>query len=185
MAIDLKRVSKTISHALRHEPWLYELELDEEGWVSVEALLSSLREENKAWVNLSVEGLHQMIAESSKKRHEIKGEKIRALYGHSTEHKLIKQIAEPPEILYHGTVANVADVILKEGLKPMGRQYVHLSVDVDTAKQVAQRKSKDIKILKINAKEVFNSGVKFYIGNEHVWLVDYIPSDFLLKMKLN
>ena len=31
-AIDHRELSKTISHALRHEPWLYELELDDEGW---------------------------------------------------------------------------------------------------------------------------------------------------------
>jgi len=33
--LDLVRLSKTVAHALRHEPWLYELELDEEGWTPV------------------------------------------------------------------------------------------------------------------------------------------------------
>ncbi|SEE47265.1 RNA 2'-phosphotransferase [Jiangella alba] len=39
--IDLTR---EISHALRHEPWLYELELDDEGWVPVDQILAGLRE---------------------------------------------------------------------------------------------------------------------------------------------
>ncbi len=44
---DYNRLSKTISHALRHEPWIYELELDSEGWVPVSQLLESLHSENE------------------------------------------------------------------------------------------------------------------------------------------
>ena len=31
-------LSKEISYVLRHAPWKYELEMDEEGWVLVELL---------------------------------------------------------------------------------------------------------------------------------------------------
>lgn len=31
---DLPKLSRAVSHALRHEPWLYELELDGEGWTT-------------------------------------------------------------------------------------------------------------------------------------------------------
>ena len=34
------QLSKEISYALRHAPWEYELELDDNGWVSVEQLLT-------------------------------------------------------------------------------------------------------------------------------------------------
>jgi len=37
---DLMQLSKEISYALRHAPWEYELELDDNGWVSVEQLLT-------------------------------------------------------------------------------------------------------------------------------------------------
>jgi putative RNA 2'-phosphotransferase len=42
---DLIAISRMLSHALRHEPWLYELELDAEGWMLVEAALAALRAE--------------------------------------------------------------------------------------------------------------------------------------------
>lgn len=32
----LEELSKEISYALRHAPWEYELEMDQEGWVPVE-----------------------------------------------------------------------------------------------------------------------------------------------------
>lgn len=46
------QLSKEISYALRHAPWEYELELDEEGWVNVKNLLTALNEE-KRWNNVT------------------------------------------------------------------------------------------------------------------------------------
>lgn len=40
--MNLVELSKGISYALRHAPWEYELELDEEGWVDIEQLLAAL-----------------------------------------------------------------------------------------------------------------------------------------------
>jgi|GEM_PF-3215192 len=48
----LRELSKTISHALRHEPWLYELELDDEGWVDLEILLAALGRHRARWAEL-------------------------------------------------------------------------------------------------------------------------------------
>lgn len=39
----LVELSKEISYALRHAPWEYELEIDEEGWVPIAQLLDSLQ----------------------------------------------------------------------------------------------------------------------------------------------
>lgn len=40
--MDYFKLSKEISYALRHAPWEYELELDDEGWVDIEQLLINL-----------------------------------------------------------------------------------------------------------------------------------------------
>ncbi|WP_330375468.1 RNA 2'-phosphotransferase [Inediibacterium massiliense] len=47
ISINYLELSKEISYALRHAPWEYELELDENGWVDVEQFLTSLREDNR------------------------------------------------------------------------------------------------------------------------------------------
>ena len=176
------QLSKTISYALRHAPWEYELELDDEGWVPVEELLSALRPEKEKWRDLTIYDLETVINYSSKQRHEIKEGKIRALYGHSTPQKLIKKEARPPEILYHGTSPKIAEKIFKEGLKPMNRHYVHLSIDIETAKQVGHRKCKVQEILVVQAKKAHHNGIKFYVGNEHVWLADYVPVEYIEKL---
>lgn len=179
----LRQLSKTISYILRHAPWEYELELDDDGWVSIEELLAALRLDKKEWSDLSETDLMELTRDSSKQRHDIKDGKIRALYGHSTPDKLIKIPAEPPEFLYHGTLPETAAVILKEGLKPMNRQYVHLSIDVAMAKQVGNRKSGKPDILVVRANEAYRKGAVFYKGNEHVWLADYVPSIFIEQEK--
>ncbi|MFZ6044718.1 RNA 2'-phosphotransferase [Pseudomonas sp. CR3202] len=178
--INYVSLSRIASHALRHEPWLYELELDDEGWVPVEELLSALRAEKPEWSSLSEADLNEMIAASDKKRHELRDGKIRALYGHSVPDKLLKQPAEPPAVLYHGTSPEMAVLIKASGLQPMSRQYVHLSVDTATAEQVGRRKARAPVLLEVRAKLAAESGVPFYRGNDLVWLADQVPAQFIM-----
>jgi putative RNA 2'-phosphotransferase len=173
-------LSRIISHALRHEPWLYELELDDAGWVPVDALLMALRGEKPAWAALSESDLVQMMAEAEKQRFEISNGKFRALYGHSTPNRLLREPAVPPAILFHGTAPATAELIRKEGLRPMARQYVHLSADIPMATQVGRRKTKEPVILRVKAFEAHGAGVPFYRGNDLVWLADAVGPAFIV-----
>lgn len=179
MKISNSDLSRSISHALRHEPWIYELELDDDGWVSVSSLLDSLRPLKPEWSDLTVEHIERMIAKSGKERHELSGDKIRALYGHTISGKLKKESAEPPELLYHGTAPEAAEIIRQEGIKPMDRQYVHCGFEIDMAEKVGLRKSNEPVILVVKAKQAYQAGIGFYEGNDKVWLSDAIPPDFI------
>lgn len=176
--MNYQELSKEVSYALRHAPWEYELELDDNGWVGIDQLLSALKL-NPKWTDVKMADLALMISESEKKRHEIVDGRIRAFYGHSVPNKILKTQAIPPAILYHGTARKVKDTILREGLKPNQRQYVHLSQDVETAMQVGKRRDSDPIIFEIDAKLAHENGVKFYLGNEKVWLADVIPPQYL------
>jgi putative RNA 2'-phosphotransferase len=177
---DLNELSRSVSHALRHAPWLYELELDNEGWTSVDSLLSALRRERPEWRQVHEGDLRLMIENSDKRRHQIRAGQIRALYGHSVPGRLKRARGTPPSILFHGTSLDAVSQIKSCGIKPMGRQYVHLSVDRVTAIQVGRRKSQTPVILCVHAAKADSSGVAFYEGNERVWLVDFLPPEFLV-----
>ncbi|MDX1662423.1 MAG: RNA 2'-phosphotransferase [Candidatus Promineifilaceae bacterium] len=177
--LDLIHLSKTISHALRHAPWLYELELDEAGWTPVGDLLEGLRRHRPAWRELDVDDLQAVIDRAGKKRFEMREGKIRALYGHSLQSKIAKEPAVPPFVLYHGTTPAAAQTIQREGLQPMRRQYVHLSADEGTAREVGLRKGPEPVILMIRASEAHAAGVAFYRGNDLIWLADPIPPSFI------
>ena len=177
--MDLKRLSKTIAIALRHKPVKYGLSPDKQGWVAIKDLLMSLRKERIEWKDLAKPDLIRMSESASKKRYEINGERIRALYGHSLPGKLQKKKAKPPEQLFHGTAPSIVCHIMEIGLLPMRRQYVHLSVNAEIAKRVGRRKDKKPVILLIAAHEAHHTmGVSFYIGNA-VWLADEVPPEFI------
>ncbi|COF72670.1 RNA:NAD 2'-phosphotransferase [Streptococcus pneumoniae] len=131
-------LSKEVSYALRHAQWKYELELDENGWVSVEQLLHALHQSIE-WRGVKIEDLKIMIEKSEKKRHELKENKIRALYGHSIPMKIVKEEGVLPKFLYHGTSPRFLNSIELNGLLPMSRQYVHLSEYIVTAELVGKR----------------------------------------------
>lgn len=120
-----------------------------------------------------------MQRRTDRRRYEVRGDRIRALYGHSLPGRLAKEEARPPERLWHGTSPGAAGSILEEGLRPMGRQFVHLSVDRPTAREVGRRKAEGPVILAVRAREAHGSGVAFYRGNEKVWLAERVPSRWL------
>lgn len=97
------KLSKTISHALRHEPYTYNLTLDQEGWVEISLLIDALR--TKGWHGLQPEDIISIVESSEKKRFQILQGRIKVYYGHSTGEKITKQQQIPPDILYHGTTA--------------------------------------------------------------------------------
>lgn len=178
--MDILKLSKEVSYAIRHAPHEYELELDKDGWVEVHQLLEALRETDQ-WRNIQEEHLFSVINTSEKKRHEILDGRIRALYGHSVPQKITKEIKQPPDFLYHGTARRLVSSIKEHGLLPKGRQYVHLSVDVETALQVGKRRDEQPILLKINARKAWDHGTIFYIGNEKVWLADAISEKESVK----
>ena len=94
MAKSLDNLSRAVSHALRHEPWLYELELDEQGWADADALLEALRNESVDWQSLSRTDLAEMIRTSSKQRHEIVNGHIRENSPGSPPHHRLNYFTE-------------------------------------------------------------------------------------------
>lgn len=85
----------------------------------------------------------------------------------------------PPEWLFHGTTPQAASRIHTEGLKTMRRQHVHLSEDIDTARQVALRRTQQPVILRVRARQAYEGGIQFYSGNDKVWLAEPVPADFI------
>ena len=177
-SIDFIQLSKTVSHALRHEPQYYSLNLDNQGWVLLSDLVIAL---NSKGIRVDEFDINKMVELSKKKRHQILNGKIRAYYGHSLDTKILKHSADPPQFLYHGTTKNNLNSIVEMGLLPMERQYVHLSVDENMASIVGSRRKGELVVLKIKAKEAHLHGVQFYKEENGIWLSDSIPSKYILN----
>lgn len=176
-------ISKKLSYALRHHPEKYGGELDEEGWTDLSLLLNAINTCHHFTPPVTEETVRQIMENSDKKRFEIRDGRIRALYGHSLPVLIHKEPAEPPSILYHGTAHRFLNSIMESGLQPMGRQYVHLSADFKTADQVGQRRDSSPVILSVDTAGAQQAGVRFYRGNDSVWLSDTVPADCLVIIR--
>ena len=176
----LKQKSKLLSLILRHDPTKAGITLDAAGWVTITELLDGLERIKQS---MSRELLEEIVRENDKKRFTISkdGLRIRAAQGHSVKIELNLKPATPPTELYHGTAIRFLDAILAEGLKPMSRQHVHLSADIETATKVGQRHGK-IVILNIDARDLHASGQAFYQADNGVWLTGPIQPNW---MKIN
>lgn len=175
---ELVKISKFLSKVLRHKPELINLNVDKNGWVSVEELLEN---SNKNGYLFTLEELYEIVEENDKKRFALSEDKtkIRANQGHSFEVDLELKSIRPPDILYHGTTFNAISPIRKGGIQKMNRQHVHLSETIDVAIKVGSRKGKP-EVLSINSKHMFVDGYKFYKSENGVWLTDSIPSKYIV-----
>jgi putative RNA 2'-phosphotransferase len=179
---DLRDLSKLVSHALRHEPAAYGLKLDVDGWVALDGFIAAVRASDARWRDVTAADLEAIGSAFEKKRHEILEGRIRAAYGHSVEAAIDRPAIEPPPMLYHGTSPEAAEAISREGLRPMKRTHVHLSLDPSGAREVGLRKSKTPVLLSVRARDAHAQGHRFYQVDGRVWLADSIPSAFLDKM---
>lgn len=176
----IKFISKKMSYALRHNPDKYGIILDEEGFTDLGGFLNAMNRMHRFNPPLTKEDIAFVIGHSDKKRFEMTDNKIRALYGHSVTSVIIhKRQSDPPDVLYHGTARRFIESIMREGLLPMRRQYVHLSADVDTAMQVGRRRDSRPVVLRIDARKACGDGIRFYVGNESVWLSEPLPPEYL------
>lgn len=131
-------ISYTICYALRHEPWKFKLQLDDNGFCEVSDLLENLK---NYYENITISDIEYIVKNDTKGKFQLTEGRIRAVYGHSFERKIIYDEITPPNILYHGTTLEIYnEFISKEGLKHQKRQYVHLSSTVETALMVARRR---------------------------------------------
>lgn len=179
--------SKHLSYLLRHRPEAANLDLDKEGWCSIQQLTEN--------TDFTVDELFTIVREDKKQRYSVlpsfsealqTGEQpteIRANQGHSThEVDITFKVAVPPVKLYHGADSRALAEIQKLGLLPMRRHHVHLSADVHTAEAVGGRRRSGHAVLEVDAKAMVADGIKFYISDNNVWLVDAVPPKYLKEL---
>ena len=175
--MDMKRQSKLLSLILRHDPAKAGLELRPGGWVKTEDLLAGLARLKRP---MSDTQLRELVETNDKKRFSLSedGSLIRAAQGHSTKVDMKMSPVTPPTMLFHGTATRFLEAILAGGLKPMSRQHVHLSADIETATKVGMRHGKPT-IMRVRSEEMHQMGRLFYQADNGVWLTDKVAPEFL------
>jgi len=178
-----ENLGRFMSLVLRHKPEVIGIRLDEHGWADINELIEGM---NRAGKHIDRTKLDEIVATNNKKRYSISddGKRIRANQGHSVQVDVELKEQKPPEILYHGTAERFSESIEREGLKPMGRLYVHLSKDIKTAENVGSRHGKPV-VYEVAAGEMSENGFKFYLSENGVWLSGKVPPAYLRRWREN
>lgn len=172
-------LSKRMSRTLRHAPDEHGLELAADGSVPLRDLVVALRSSKQ---QVTEEDVRRVVAGSDKRRFAITGDRIRAQYGHSTEQRIVKEPFTPTGPLFHATSPRAVNFIvnLHQGLRPMRRQYVHLTTDPELALDAGRRKAEHPLLLEVDAVRARTDGVQFFVGHDNIVLADVVPARYLV-----
>jgi putative RNA 2'-phosphotransferase len=173
--VSAERISKFLSYVLRHRPQEYPLVFDAEGFVAWDDLFAIVA---RRFPETTEDEVLAVIRESGKRRFEFRDGKARATYGHSFPVNLGSPPVEPPAELYYGTARDLAQSILRNGLKPRDRQFVHLSASFEEALAVGKRRDPVPAVVVVDAQAASAAGVKFYTSGP-LFLTSQVPAQFL------
>lgn len=174
------QLSKLLSGALRHFPEDLDLDPDKNGWVESDELVSAASS-RYSWADS--EEVKALIKTDPKHRFELRGDRVRATYGHSIEVDLDRDLGETPDVLYHGTAPENLDPIKSKGIQPMGRREVHLSPSRREAVQVGQRHSSSPAVVKVDAKRMRDDGFGIDQRSPTVYTVSRVPPQYILGVE--
>jgi putative RNA 2'-phosphotransferase len=179
MRHDLVSVSKFLSLVLRHQPETIGITLSSSGWIAINALLDAASRHGRG---ISRELLDEVVFTNDKQRFAFSddGLSIRANQGHSVSVDLDLTPQTPPEVLFHGTASRFVEQIRQQGLRPMQRNHVHLSANMDVARRVGARHGQPV-VLHVASGKMAHNGFQFFQSANGVWLTDRVDPQYLLR----
>lgn len=173
-----ERLSKFLSGALRHFPDDVGLSLDDRGWTSFDALVEAVSE-RYPWLDAPAAAIAAVVETDSKGRFERDDGRVRAAYGHSVDVSLESIDASVPDALYHGTAPRNRAAVLEAGIRPMGRQAVHLSATVEGAREVGRRHAPDPLVFVVDAAAMLADGRRIAKRGRGTYTTPRVPPTYL------
>ena len=76
-------------------------------------------------------------------------------------------------------------MISLDGIKPMNRNYVHLTNKIETAKNTGLRHAKNLEnlvVLKILSKTLIENNIQLFISENLVYQIKYVPFNLVDKI---
>lgn len=176
----LVKKSKRLSWLLRHGASEVGLDMDEAGWVEVDAVLRTLR--------MSAAELDMVVRQNDKRRLQLVGGRVRACQGHSIDNRAVTReglerswaIYADAAPVWHGTSVDVVASIAAQGISPVQRTHVHLAPSVTS--KVGKRSAVHV-MLEVSPARTQAAGVTLYQAPNGVVLAREIPASCVVGLR--
>lgn len=172
-----RQLLRTLCRILRHDSHALGLSLQPHGFLAVDEVLEAINRVGRK-APISRQQLIALLV-GHDDRFELRGDQVRARYGHSRACFHLEASDAPPPTLFHGTYLAALDLIRRFGLQPMSRSYLHLTTDLDYAWRIALKGTRVPAIVQVDTAAASRAGIVFHRANRHVWLCGPLPPPFL------
>tara|TARA_Y100000766_G_scaffold97539_1_gene83194 strand:+ start:2540 stop:3265 length:726 start_codon:yes stop_codon:yes gene_type:complete len=173
-------LARRLALALRHAPEKFDLEMDINGWIDIKDIIRQFKRSNERRYHWLRPHHFRAIAETDPKgRYEIRGNVIRATYGHSLEIELDLPTDNIPPSLFYPCSPDEAENLLEVGITPSGRSHVHLSATVRSAAEAGKVHHSSPTILEVDTASMVASGETVWHAGVTVYLVDSVAGEYL------
>lgn len=172
---EVEKLGRMMAAILRHGK--FAPNMSEQGYVSIQEVADTIREHNSRAKWLRPFHIDALALTDPKGRYQIRGNNVRATYGHTIPLKLNLPISGIPDYLYYPASGADAEEILEEGLIPVDRAMVHLSATYDDAYSAGEVKYEDLVILAVDTQKCKDAGYPIGKAAKTVYLCDKVPAE--------
>lgn len=173
-------IARRLALVLRHAPEKFDLEMDINGWVDVKDIVRQFKKQGgkrNHW--LRPHHLSAIVETDPKGRYDIRGNTIRATYGHTVEIEIDLPTDNIPDALYYPCDPVETENLLEVGISPSGRSHVHLSASIKTAAEAGHVHFPLPTILEVDTAQMIAAGETIWHAGITVYLTDNTPAKYL------
>ena len=172
-------LARKLALVLRHAPEKFELEMDINGWIDIKDIIRQFKKGNKRFHWLRPHHFTAIADTDPKGRYEVRGNTIRATYGHTVEIELDLPTDNIPDALYFPCDPEQAENLLEVGISPSGRAHVHLSATIRNAAEAGHVHFKLPTILEVDTAQMHAAGETIWHAGVTVYLTENVPAQYL------
>jgi putative RNA 2'-phosphotransferase len=167
-----------LNYVLLHRPESIGLNLDREGWTSIDDLMEAADQVGRKLDRVQIEAT---LAADGRERFNISddGTRIRANPARLPGAEMLAMAQTPPAHLYYPTTTRLLGAIHTSGLRNSSHHFLHLFDDVETATSLAPPLVERV-IITVLSGHMVERGYRFWRDENGVWLTESVPAEFLL-----
>ena len=129
--------------------------MDINGWIDIKDIIINSKKATREPYWLRPHHFTAIAETDPKGRYEVRGNTIRATYGHTVEIELDLPTDNIPDALYFPCDPEQAENLLEVGISPSGRAHVHLSATIRNAAEAGHVHFKLPTILEVDTAQMY------------------------------